>query len=214
MLTPEQSKKLIDVCVQWPEQKPEDPINRLKWFSNNHVIVFNKLLHRQIDGIYLELGSWTGAGSTEHVAVNFPKMSLICIDTFEGSPENHSNPAQKQISDNLLHHFWGNRWENRDRVYPIKAKSVVGLQLVAKLGIKPDFIYIDAAHDEAAVFADLIAALTLFPEAIILGDDYTKPGSDHCEVYQAIDKAVKAGLFTFSEIKHVGRAWYLTRNLA
>ena len=214
MLTSEQIKSLDIICCNWPEQKPTITPSRLKWFSTNHEIVFNKLLHRRTDGVYLELGSWTGAGSTEHVTKTFKNMSLICVDTFEGSPENHKDSKQKVIANNLWQHFCCNRWDERDRIWPMKGKTIECMTALAQHKVFPDFVYIDAAHDVESVFADLQTALNLFPNAIILGDDYTAPNQDHCQVYLAIDRAIKQGLIKSTEFKNVGRAWYLTRNLS
>lgn len=216
MLQKDQDDKLKEICLVWPEDKPGGRLSRLKWFGTSHSQVFDKLLGLKPSGVYLELGCWTGAGSTEYVTKRFSAMSVICVDTFEGSSEHHRNVEQKAIADDLWRHFCVNRWVDRHRVYPIKATSVEGMRLVKGLGVVPDFIYVDAAHEADAVFDDVTTALSLFPTSVIIGDDYVKPPANGSAfgVYAAIDKAVKQKIISPAEFRTNGRVWYLTRNLS
>lgn len=207
-------KQLRQIAEPWPASKPDFKPNTSKWFGHFHEQVFANVLQSKPNGIYLELGTWTGAGSTRFVSRAFPSMAVICVDTFAGSPEHLRDPQQKLIAANLWSIFCVNRWEERERIFPIKKSSVAGMRLVADQNVSPDFIYIDAAHDADSVFADLEAALTLFPKAVVFGDDYVKPGKGHTGVYDALERAKKQKLINAKEINTVNRVWYLTRNLA
>jgi len=213
MLTSNVIASLKQISDAWPQSCPEGKADVSKWFSADHEKVFTRLLSKKPNGLYLELGTWTGVGSTAFVANKFPNMTLICIDTFKGSSEHQRDPKQKRVAEKLWDHFCINRWIDRDRIYPIKAPSVEALQRVDSAGLKPDFIYVDAAHEADAVFADVSTAIKLFPQAVLLGDDYVRPGQGHPGVYLGIDKAVKEKLIKPIEFKTLGRVWYLTCNL-
>jgi predicted O-methyltransferase YrrM len=213
MLNDQEAKRLRQVAEAWPASKPDFKPNTSKWFGHFHEQVFANVLQSKPNGIYMELGTWTGAGSTRFVSKSFPSMTVICVDTFAGSPEHLRDPQQKAIAANLWAIFCVNRWEERERIFPVKKPSVAGMRLVAEHGISPDFIYIDAAHDMDSVFADLETALTLFPKAVIFGDDFVKPGKGHTGVYDALEKVKKQNLIRAKELNTVNRVWYLTRNL-
>lgn len=209
----EQTKlKLQSVATPWPAEKPKIKPSQVKWFHGAHRNVFNKLCGQHPQGIYLELGTWTGVGSTKFVLDRFPQMSVIGIDHFKGSSEHQRKDEYRPIAENLWEHFCCNLWNYRDRLYPISNNTIDAMKSVAAAGIKPDVIYIDAAHEQEAVYNDLKTALELFPGAIIVGDDYIAPHL-HPGVWKAIDQAVKEGLITSQEFKNERRVWYLTRNV-
>lgn len=213
MLTTQQSQKLETVSTAWPASKPDFKPNKSKWFSNNHAAVFSRLLNSKPNGIYLELGTWTGAGSASFVLGTFPAMTVVCVDTFNGSEEHLAHPVQSKIAANLWPIFCVNCWEERERTYPIRKPSVEGMHAFATTGLSPDFIYIDAAHDADSVFADVEAALKLFPKAVVFGDDYVLPNRGHRGVYDALERAKKEKLIRSEELRNFDRIWYLTRNL-
>jgi len=187
-----------------------------KWFDASvQGAVFAKLLDKASTGQFLELGTWTGAGSTKFVAQQFKKMSIICVDTWEGSPEHHRIAAYNKVRVKLWDHFCSNLWPYRHRIWPLKMTTVEGMHAVLNSGIKPEVIYIDAAHDEESVYTDISTALSLFPEAKICGDDYTpKSKGGHPGVANAVSRCIQEGLFTKQEFVHHQRCWYLTRNIA
>src|SRR5262249_62328200 len=63
-------------------------------------------------------------------------------------------------------------WSYRHRIIPIRMTTLAGLQLVADYGLSPDLIYIDAEHSYGAVTAELELSRRLFPQAVLVGDDY------------------------------------------
>jgi predicted O-methyltransferase YrrM len=214
MLVDQQEVRLGQIVEPWPASKPDFKPEPSAWFGRFHEQVFANLLQTKPKGIYVELGTWTGAGSTRFVSRAFPNMTVICVDTFAGSPEHMRDPKQKLIAGNLWNIFCVNRWEERSRIFPIKKPSVLGLKALADIQVIPDFVYIDAAHDADSVFADVQAALTLFPTAVVFGDDYVQPGKGHTGVYDALERAKAQQLIQRKELLSVNRVWYLTRNLA
>ena len=209
-----QIAKLRSACTDFPEESPGRK-SRSKWFNvdvQGHV--FRQLLGRGSSGPFLELGTWTGAGSTLYVANTFKKMDVICVDTWEGSAEHHRIEAYNKVRVNLWDHFCSNLWQDRSRVYPLRMTTVEGLRAVFDAGIEPEVIYVDAAHDEKSVYADVSTALLLFPKAKICGDDYTPQVGSHPGVANALHRCITEGLFTRQEFKHRNRCWHLTRNIA
>jgi predicted O-methyltransferase YrrM len=213
MLTQDQKNKLKVITTPWMEKQPTLTPSKSKWFGKHHAAVFRKLLNSHSQGLYLELGTWTGMGSTKFVTDNFPEMSLICIDTFEGSEEHQRIEAYKPIAARLWDHFCSNHWHNRRRLFPIREDSVTGMLAVEAIGLQPDVIYVDAAHDEESVYQDVSTAIECFPDAVIMGDDYVAEGQGHPGVRLGIEKAVAKGLIKKKEFKHQNRVWYLNRNV-
>src|SRR4029450_1612329 len=64
--------------------------------------------------------------------------------------------------------FATNLWEYRDRLIPVRASSPDGLYMLARFGIQPDVIYLDA--DKSG--RELEICHRLFPKAILTGDDW------------------------------------------
>ncbi len=121
--------------------------------------------------IVLELGSWLGL-STRFIADCAPGAQVIALDHFEGNPEHRTDPQTKDQLPTLYEDFLARCWSYRSRIIPVRATTVTGMQMLAAAGVKPDVIYVDADHNYAAVQADLSTAWTLFPSAILVGDDY------------------------------------------
>lgn len=213
MLVQDDENKLKVIATPWPEVKPALKGSRSKWFNRHHATVFQQMIGRHHAGLYLELGTWTGMGSAKFVADTFPDVTMICVDTFEGSEEHQRIAEYKPIAAKLWDHFCVNHWHNRERLFPLRTDSVAGLQAVAAIGLKPDVIYIDAAHDQQSVYTDVKTALECFPGAIIMGDDYLAKGQGHPGVRLGIERAIKDGLIAQREFKHNHRVWYLNRNV-
>ena len=70
---------------------------------------------------------------------------------------------------------WG--FDNRVRLDQdiVTVDSLSGLELTARLGAPVELIYVDADHRTPSVLADIRAAERLFPDALIVGDDWQWP---------------------------------------
>ena len=69
------------------------------------------------------------------------------------------------------------RWEHRATaskpgVVPLKMSTVEGIELLAKAGIVPEAIYVDASHHYKDVIQELTLCLKHFPDAAVCGDDW------------------------------------------
>jgi hypothetical protein len=68
-----------------------------------------------------------------------------------------------------------NLWPYRDRLTPIRATTIEGMQIIYDHGVVPDVVYVDADHGTESVTADLECIRRLFPDAQIIGDDWFWP---------------------------------------
>lgn len=157
----------------WPDERPQVPPRDHGWFSGRPD-VFEQFTGPHVD-VFLELGSWMGK-SARWFAQQCPNATVICVDHWEGSPEHLRKEKWKKHLPTLYETFLTNMWDLRDRVIPVRAKTLQGMEAVAEAGVQPDVIYIDAAHDADSVYHDLKTALELFPDAQIIGDDWPIEG--------------------------------------
>src|SRR5690606_30776246 len=88
-----------------------------------------------------------------------------------------------------------NLWRFRDRLTPLRTDTVTGLNYLHQQGVKPQIIYIDASHHYEHVKQDISTALDLFPDAILVGDDYGH--------YDDVRKAVKECAAKYNKTIHV-----------
>lgn len=204
--------ELINAATPYPDEKP-DAGTRSAWFDPRiQGAVFQTIMSKQTKGPFLELGTWTGAGSTSFLARRFPNLEIICVDTWEGSPEHHRIAAYDKVRRNLWDHFCANTWNIQHRITPLRMTTVEGMEAVANSGIKPELIYVDAAHEEESVYEDVTTALRLFPDSALCGDDYATGKGSHPGVRKAVERCISEGLINRAEFGLLGRCWYLKRN--
>lgn len=72
------------------------------------------------------------------------------------------------------------------RLIPLRMDSVQALRIIASHNIKPEVIYIDASHHYDFVVNDITTCTELFPDAILVGDDWDNP-----DVRQAVKDMAK-----------------------
>jgi hypothetical protein len=65
--------------------------------------------------------------------------------------------------------FLSTMWQYRDRLFPVRGESPQKLYELAELGIEPDLIFFDSNKTGE----DIEVAHSLFPHAILTGDDWT-----------------------------------------
>lgn len=117
--------------------------------------------------VVLELGSWLGK-STRWIAQAAPKAIVIAVDHWMGSPEHMGNPVLPVLYETFLK----NCWAFRDRIVPLRKYTLFGMRIVFENGVRPDLVYVDAAHDYENALMDIQVALDLFPKALLCGDDF------------------------------------------
>lgn len=162
---------VIPHAVEWPTKIPCEPA--MHTWSHLYGPVLEGLSQclSPATRLYLELGSWCG-GSALVAAQLAPNAQLVCIDAWDGRGGDAYDP---NIAVQSLALFQANLWEHRARVTAIQADTLVGLAEVYAGGIVPDVVFVDADHYFLPAAADIQVALTLFPRALVCGDDYNEP---------------------------------------
>ena len=147
-----------------------------------------------------EVGSWKGRSAIRMAraakALHLD-TEIVCVDTWLGSPEhwlkeNREWYASLRILNGMPHLYYtflANvvRAGVTDVITPFPTTSENAAEVFAKLGVRFDLIYIDAAHEyepakrDIATYYDLLAN-----EGVLIGDDYL----DWPEVTQAADEFV------------------------
>jgi hypothetical protein len=183
----------------WPTTRPDMKYDLQGWFCGENMHLLRESIKRTKAEIILELGSWKGL-STTFLLENSDAI-VIAIDHWKGSEE-HIPLGYGEDLPTLYEQFLFNCWKYRDRLIPIRDNTVDGLQEVSKLGVSADVIYVDAAHDTQSVIQDLDACLQLFPNAEIIGDDWS-----HDTVKEAIRFIQK--MYSF-ELETMGVAYRIT----
>jgi len=154
----------------WPEQKPDVPADDHGWFQSSNQLVVKNLINDKMECI-IELGSWLGK-STKFIAEQAPNATIYAIDHWKGSPEHQGRDDVKDKLPTLYETFLVNLWEFKDRIKPLRMTTKQGLMKCYENGVKPDVIYVDAAHDYDGVTEDLLAIKNYFPNAKVIGDDW------------------------------------------
>jgi len=124
----------------------------------------------------VEIGSWTGAGSTKHLAELLKmdnKGKLYAVDTWLGSIEHQEGQMlYSPVLKNLYQQFLSNiiHFDLTEFIIPCKMTS---LEAAEKLNVSPDLLYLDGDHSTESVYNDLKAWYPLMKEnGIICGDDW------------------------------------------
>lgn len=164
----------------WPESRPELEIVRPEiagWFAGaNRKMLANLLATTRIgeSRVILELGSFRGLSSKWLAQRTVAADTIICIDHWLGSEEHQNRDDYRELLATLYEVFLSNLWEYRERVVPMRTTTLDGMKELHALGVIPDIIYVDAAHDAESVYRDITLAKTLFPDAEICGDDWMR----------------------------------------
>lgn len=188
---------------RWPKSKPDVPPKLLPtgepfgWFHGDNRWLLQELLDEKTD-VILELGAFLGL-STKYLAEYAPAATVVTIDHWQGSKEHVGRTELLDVIDRLFETFCVHLWEYRDRVIPMRTTTIAGMISAHDFGLIPSLIYVDAAHETGPVFADTMLALTLWPDAHIVGDDasWTTIKQAHRELSWSIDR----------EIVNYGNCW-------
>ena len=130
----------------------------------------------------VEIGSWKGrsaAYTCEQIINSKKKITIDCIDTWEGSIEHKEFPNLNRLYDIFIRNM--KPFENY--YTPIRMPSMEAVKLYENESV--DFIFIDASHEYEDVKDDINH---WFPKlkrgCIISGDDY------HNKYFAGVTKAV------------------------
>jgi hypothetical protein len=159
----------------WPDQQPSVTARENEgWLFPTTQEMLARFLSNKTQ-LVIELGSWLGL-STRFLASRAPRATIIAIDHWQGSPEHQQDPQYAGLLSVLFETFLVNCWAQRGRIVPVRAGTIEGMERVARAGLQPDVIYVDADHGYDGVSADLRAIQRLFPSATIVGDDWNWEG--------------------------------------
>jgi hypothetical protein len=168
--------KKIEELFNWPEEKPNIPVDDHGWFTNQSTL--EKFLKTDTK-IVVELGSWLGS-STRFILERAPNATVIAIDHWSNNIKDYGNGGSTDASsddgiekiETLWETFLVNCWDFKKRLYPIRAYTQNGLKKLKDYNIIADVVYIDASHSYEDVLADITLSRKLWPKAQIVGDDY------------------------------------------
>src|ERR1043165_2503179 len=186
----------VKLLFEWPSEKPSKPEDKHGWFCQSNALVLSHFIDNLKPKFILELGSWTGSGSTSFILHSAPNSHLICIDHWSknwkdhtngdttGHPEVDENGNIKKFDENgnvtdlshienLFESFLQNTWNHRNHLTPIRSKTEEGLEILRKLNIPIDLIYIDAHHHYEGVVHDIMKCMEIWPKAQLIGDDWS-----------------------------------------
>lgn len=124
--------------IGFPIKKPSYPIYHHGWFLETHIRVFHAIIQPTTQTI-IELGSWYGS-STRWLVEN-SNAKVYAIDMWDDSfilNDNHYNSSHELRSmlrsHPLYESFLQNLWEYKDRVTPLRMKTIDGLQYLFDQG--------------------------------------------------------------------------------
>jgi hypothetical protein len=168
--------------------------------------------------IIVEVGTWKGKSAcmmASHLKSRLKKASIVCIDTWLGAPEfwtwGLDDPSRgisldkrmgyPRVYETFIHNV--KTLGHDDMIVPLPLSSIQAARVLKHHNVVPDIVYIDAAHEEDAVYADLEAFFPL-GTGVMFGDDYVAwPG-----VRRAVDDFVKKHDLALSVS---GEVWCVTK---
>jgi predicted O-methyltransferase YrrM len=196
---------------EWPNVKPNVPQNGHHWCHETNAATLQQMITHINPKFILELGSWTGAGSTTLIANNAPNAQIVCVDHWSKDlndfVQDEFGLEQLKEFESQIEVLWEtflvNMWEHKHHVTPLRATTKEGLKTLSTLNIPFDMIYIDAHHDYTPVKLDIEMCHKNWPNAIIIGDDYS---------WKTVSKAVHdyADENNLKVETHGNCWWYLT----
>jgi cephalosporin hydroxylase len=183
------SLETLHALSPWPESCPRVADDLTGWLQTDTAALLLETLP-DLDEypenlppvVVLELGAYKGL--TTNLFTGYAHH-VISVDTWKGSEE-HKDTDMEAVFQTYLR----NLWYRREDVTFLRTSSLEGLRLVLLHNIKPRLVYIDADHTFEAVKADLSMAMTMFPGAYIVGDDWSWDG-DPAHPF-SVQKAVMA----------------------
>jgi len=140
------------------------------WFTPQIQYIQKTLKHVPDVSKILEIGSFEGRSAVWFLET-FVNAQLVCVDTFEGSPE---HVAANMDLEQLFQRFTENTTPYADRLEVRRGHSSKMLY-----GLEPesfDVIYVDGSHTEADTLMDLVVSFGLLKRGgALLVDDYNQP---------------------------------------
>jgi predicted O-methyltransferase YrrM len=193
--------------LKYPETKPSVPEDLHGWFDDRNKDFLKPLIENA--KVIVELGAWLGT-STRWFCANSGGI-VYSVDHWKGSIEHQTRKSLQDKLPTLYDTFIVNCWSFKDRIIPIKMTTVPGMHYIADNDIKPDIIFVDASHEYEDVLADLETASKLFPNAVLVGDDWSWKNRLK-EKRKTVKEAVKTFCKKYKfKCRHNTRCWQIIK---
>ncbi len=139
------------------------------WFSGAIPGIMRTLEGHNLKKI-LEIGSWEGRSAVWFLE-SFPESKIVCVDTFQGSPEHHD--ADLDVAGTK------GRFMNNTKRFGNRVVIRQGHSSEMLFGLEPnsfDLAYVDGSHTELDTMTDLVMSFNLLKAGgVMLIDDYDQP---------------------------------------
>ncbi len=166
------------------------------WFSSNIPILQEYL--QPIAGLShiraLEIGSFEGRSTHWflNTILTHPTSHIVCVDTFEGSPEHEGEVDTSNLHERFLANIEEYKRAHRVSVFKQTSHDFF-LENAAAFQDTFDFVYIDGSHKASDVLSDAVFSFYLVKHGgFLIFDDYEWP-VDLDELYKpqiAIDSFI------------------------
>lgn len=138
-----------------------------------------------------EIGCWKGRSTL--VLAGHTLGRVYAIDHWQGQLDNPTSGPSLEIADRgaapIRAEFDQHLAPYQDRVIVLPCPSLAVAAWARACGLQFDFVFIDGAHEEAAVEADILAYRPLLaPGGLLAGHDYGGPW--HPGVTKAVDRLI------------------------
>ncbi len=153
----------------WPEQKPLSA----SLPERGGISPDAKELLRGLSAtakLIVEVGAWTGQ-SVRFLANVASQAKVIAVDDWSGS-DCVNDPELAKSLPFLFETFLAESWEQRNQIVPVRANFQDGMREIAEAGLQPELVFIDVAQQAERLRENLTAALDLFPQAVVVGDQW------------------------------------------
>jgi hypothetical protein len=169
------------VCERFPFPPPPVGQTLLPPEPPNGRDLIEDLIREQQASVLLEIGSFLG-GSTLRWLRASPDLVVVAVDPWQDgwAGDYLADRGYSELRDGLnapgglFEMFLRNVQPFAGRVVPVRAASPMVLDELARLGLRPDLLFLDAAK----LTGDLVTASELWPETILTGDDWGFEGDD------------------------------------
>ncbi len=204
---------------EWPDSPWPIGKSQCCWFPESEQGGFIEVIKGlPKDPLYVELGTFLGAGTTRVALETRDDLQALCFDHFlihanlvrklakgnpNALPENFKGSDFAKGIGDVLQHCQNNLLAYRDRVRLFKMNtSHVMIDKLADSGVIPDCVMIDDLHEKDPFLKRLFRCRYRWPYAWIVCDDYCKawPG-----VMEGVSEAFKRGWYKESESKMLGK---------
>ena len=149
------------------------PFDPHGWYP--HETIFEEIFQEREIKYVIEVGSWLG-WSTRHLASLVQEDGAVfAVDHWKGSEEHFREERTRNLIPILYNQFLSNviHCGLTGQIIPVRMDSLAAAELLKKLTVQIDLVYIDAAHDYNSVYADLCAWYPYVKNhGILCGDDW------------------------------------------